>query len=437
MEISVIITICLLVGSISYAVFSRNTAMWLLPIFIIGNNALGFADDYFLSIPGVYNVKDIAFAALFLFALVRLWAFKKFAYNKVMVVFYALIIFFFVQLLISIVKYGNIEATLVVFRKQIYYLSFLFSCIIFSSVSRSEFYRFLKVFFTLLFIQSFMYVLKSTTGINYFGVDDFHVIARGEVEIVRNFRAFPNYIFLLIVFCTVFIRNSYVKYSLLLLIFLTIFFSYTRQWLLLGIFFAAASDFFRKSLFRHRLKVMVRYFTIMLVGILAFQALFSESFNYFIERLAKLQEDGLGDSSFNIRVEMVGAGIDYIFSHDPFFGIGYIKRSAFSHTYNVKNFGSEMGDAAWGNLVVQYGIIGNLILWLFIFLMLREAIRFYRMCPHEKKWITIFIILAFAILPLHSMLTNVLQLPSPVSYLPWALFFVERFDYWEKEKLNG
>ena len=231
MEVSVIITICLLFGAIGYAVFSKNRAMWLLPIFILGNNALGFADDYFLSIPGVYNVKDIAFAALFLFALVRLWAFKKFAYNKVMVVFYALIIFFFVQLLISIVKYGNIEATLVVFRKQIYYLSFLFSCIIFSSVSRSEFYRFLKVFFTLLFIQSFMYVLKSTTGINYFGVDDFHVIARGEVEIVRNFRAFPNYIFLLIVFCTVFIRNSYVKYSLLLLIFLTIFFSYTRQWL--------------------------------------------------------------------------------------------------------------------------------------------------------------------------------------------------------------
>jgi len=96
MEISVIITICLLFGSIGYAVFSRNTAMWLLPIFILGNNALGFADDYFLSLPGVYNVKDIAFAALFLFALIRLWAFRKVAKNKVMVAFYALIIFFFV-----------------------------------------------------------------------------------------------------------------------------------------------------------------------------------------------------------------------------------------------------------------------------------------------------------------------------------------------------
>jgi len=437
MEVSSIITICLLLGSISFAVFSGNTAMWLLPIFILGNNALGFADDHFLSIPGVYNIKDIAFGALFLFALFRLWAFRKIAKNKVMVAFYGLIIFIFVQLVISIVKYGNIEATIVVFRKQIYYLGFLFSCIIFSSVTRREFYAFIKVFFTLLFLQCIMYVLKSTTGINFFGVDDFQVITTEEVEIVRNFRAFPNYIFLLIVFCTVFISNAFVRYSLLLLIFLTIFFSYTRQWLLLGIFFVVASDFFRKALFRHRFKVLLRYFVIITMGAIIFQALFTESFDYFIERLAELQEDGLGDSSFNIRVEMVAAGIDYIFSHDPFFGIGYIKRSAFSHTSNVKNFGSEMGDAAWGNLVVQYGIIGNLILWFFIFLMLREAIRFYRMCPDEKRWITIFIILSFAILPLHSMLTNILELPSPVSYLPWALFFVERFDYWEKEKLNG
>jgi len=166
---------------------------------------------------------------------------------------------------------------LVVFRKQIYYLGFLFSCIIFSSVTRREFYRFLKVFFTLLFFQGFMYVLKGTTGINYFGVDDFQVVTTGDVEIVRNFRAFPNYVFLLIVFCTVFIRNSFVKYSLLVLIFLTIFFSYTRQWLLLGIFFAGASDFFRKSLFQYRLKVVVRYFTIILVAIFAFQFYFLQN----------------------------------------------------------------------------------------------------------------------------------------------------------------
>ncbi len=437
MEISLIISVCLLVGSVGYAIWTRNVAMWLLPIYIIGNNALGFADDYFLSIEGVYNIKDIAFFGLFLFALIRLWSIKKFASNKVMVAFYFFMVFICIQLVISFAKYSNATATVAVFRKQIYYLGFLFSCIIFSSVTRREFYSFLKVFIGLLFIQSFMYVLKSITGINFFGVKDFQIITSGEVEIARNFRAFPNYMYLLIVFTMVYVQKTYAKYLLLLLIFLTIFFSYTRHWLLLGLYFAIAADFFRMPMLRHRLNVFIRFSFILIVVVVTFQALFGDSFGYFIKRIELMQKGGVDEGSLQTRIKMVSAGIDYVLRHDPFFGIGFIKRESFFHTSNVRNFGSEMGDSAWGNLVVQYGIIGNIFLWFFLFLLAREAYIYYRKMPEEKRWITLFIILAFTILPLHSIMTNVLQNPSPVSYLGWSLFFVERFDYWEKEKQHG
>lgn len=434
MDIKISIGISILILSVIYAFFSRNRAMWLLPIIVLNDYAFGFLPANMLNIKGFFDTYDVVLLLLLIFFLLSTNPTKEVDWNRKEVrIFTFFLLFIIVQFILSLIKYHDFIPVFRIFRKYIYYASFILFIGIFSSLTRKEFYSFFKILCLIMVFQSSLYIIKNAFGLDIFYVEDYRSLYYLNTNITRSFLAIPHYLTLAFVFLFYSSKEIFSKSLLILMVMTVIFFSYTRH--LIGFFIVFL---FLMYFFSHKkvLQKLSYSFGIVSVAILSFFAMsyfFEAQYFHFQNRFIEFQQSGLYEDNLFLRLSTIKESINYILSFDPFFGIGFLGGEAFQYSGSQIRFGSVMGDSAWPNLIVQLGFVGNIILWYFIFKMGLNSFRYLKVVNEEKKWIAIFIFVTFIMYPITSFFSNIFQNPMPFHYFSWAIFIAERYDLWRPD----
>lgn len=334
---------------------------------------------------------------------------------------------------LSFLKYSETDDIFLTVRYLIYIpFGYLLWIKIYSSISREDFIKFLKLILYINIISSILYILNSSQIFNIFPKENiFQEVQIGRRFFYRDFGTIPIFAFFLtyVLFSYLLsgekIFNKKLVLINLFLCLLDILFSFTRSTLIsifIGVILITILYFFiieRSKVFaKSRILIYLLILTIFSAVIIY---LFYDEFLYFGNRVENAYYNQGKEASIEIRLAYTEKTMEILSSYgDLFFGVGFTK----IHYIALGNDGAFAADSTLPLLLLHSGIIGTIFLY-FIFLI--TLIQLFTKIKN-KNW---FLVSLSVMLLINYPLMAQTSFPMfSMSFL--ALAVVENNDLWQK-----
>jgi len=371
----------------------RYIYIWLSLLFIVlsGTLSFGFAWSHFSIPTPFFNFTDSLFLFIILFAISYLKLHTRIVYRFTPIKHYYFLVILFGFELIKNIAFGEGSLPQIISGvKYFYIIMFLFPLVNFVKTEKEVFW-FFDALIVLGIINGLVYyfqfitgtVLPASSGAYDHGV--FRVNHPGfNLMAIALFVTFARFIVG---------RQTYSTLNyILIMFFLGVFIVSISRGLLLGLIagLMAMTQVGVKgktgSLIFYGLTIGFGVFVVGVFMLYQFNFNISSLTERFSEGVDSLDEDEEG--AYDVRSEMMGVKMAYIFQNHPLFGVGYV---FYQPTEDEKKWDyynnplAVVGDATYQNVVIVTGYIG-LILWILILFKIFNTGRKLYHYFNDPKW---------------------------------------------------
>jgi len=433
--LSIIVIIIFL--AISFTAGLKNPLFFLIFPFSIIQGPGVFIDQSVFTFAGFGLQRDLL---IIVYAIIAFILVKRPVKNEVSwidKIFLIYIVYISLLLLFSFfIGYINWR-TVSIFRIFLYIpIYFFIFKIIFSTVTKEQFIKFLHFGFIITIISSILYIINSSEIIKIFPFKAYEQVGFGSQSFSRDFLTIPIFWALYFIISLVFLQNnkfyfgnkkSHVFYFIVAII--VMLFTFTRGIFIAFVFITFLSFFLTSKMkIKNKVTNYTLIFLLLVLSIYLIVHLFSGQIVYFSKRNDLLISGGLeeGNTAYRILLYTISFQMISASKISLLFGLGFSQ--AIMDYFNKISL-AWMGDTMWPFFIVYTGFVGVFIILFIIVGSLITAYRKYKKTGNIFHKILFLWILLIFMLSFNGAGFND---GYGIAMLPIALLFGEHNKAWGK-----